>query len=504
LPEPTGRAPGGSPGNGGSGHNLTPVIKRNLLYNSLLSVSQLLFPLIIYPYTFKILEPEGVGLVSFAESLTQYLISFAAVGIPFYGVIETAKARQNKERLDRLFTELVIIQLALTGIILLLFVGCILFVGKLADHRMLYFISCGTLLMSVFTVEWFFQGIEQFRYITARSVLIRTIFVVLVFLFVKSKSDLTLYYALTFITVFLNAVINFWYASKIVQLKFKVLTFKRHFRPLLTIFFSNVAISVYILLDTVILGFLSTDLAVGYYSTAIKIAKIPLAFMTALSTALIPRISASFSSGNHDYVRNLVRKSFTYIILLSVPIGAGLYLLAPDLIRLLANDKFLPAIQVIRVLAPLTLLIGLSNLFALQMLTSMGKEKLTLYAVTIGMVLSIAGNLVLIPKYSYMGTAYTTLVTETLVTVLTGWYAIRFFTVRLPFKLLWQSALACVLFYPCTRLADRYFAQPVQRIIADICLTCPLYFIILYFVFRNSFLRDTVKGLVTKLGYGKI
>lgn len=488
----------------GAGRNLKPVIKKNLLYNSVLSVSQLLFPLIIYPYTFKILEPEGVGLISFAESLTQYLISFAAIGIPFYGVIETAKAKQDQGKLDRLFTELVTIQLLLTGFILAIFIGCIFFVGKLSAHRALYFISCGTLLMSVFTVEWFFQGIEQFRYITTRSVLIRTVFILLVFLFVKSKADLTLYYGLTFFSVLLNAVVNFWYAGKIVKLRFRGLAFKRHVRPLLTIFFSNVAISVYILLDTVLLGFLANDLAVGYYSTAVKIAKIPLAFMTALSVALIPRISASFAGGNHAYVRNLVRKSFTYIILLSVPIGAGLYLLAPEIIRLLANEHFLPAVRVVRVLAPLTLLIGLSNLFALQMLTAMGKERLTLYAVTLGMILSVACNLVLIPRFSYMGTAYTTLLTEALVTVMTGWYAIRFFTVRLPYALIWQSLVACLLFYPCTWLADRYFIRPFARIVVDIALACPVYFIVQFFVFRNIFVREAISGLLTKFRYGKV
>src|ERR1700744_2664777 len=176
----------GSPLSVGPGDpKLKPVIKRNLLYNSLLSVSQIVFPLIIYPYTFKILQPDGIGLVSFAESLTQYLISFAAIGIPIYGVIETAKIRNDKEKLERLFTELVLIQFILTSFILLIYICLIFCIGKLANHKLLYFTSCGILLMSVFTVEWFFQGIEQFRYITTRTIFVRILFVVLVLAFVK-------------------------------------------------------------------------------------------------------------------------------------------------------------------------------------------------------------------------------------------------------------------------------------------------------------------------------
>jgi O-antigen/teichoic acid export membrane protein len=470
----------------------------------LLSVSQILFPLIIYPYTFKILEPEGIGLVSFAESLTQYLISFAAIGIPVYGVIETAKVRHDKKKLEKLFTELVLIQFVLTIFILLVYICFIFYIGKLAEHKLLYFISCGIILMSVFTVEWFFQGIEQFRYITLRAVLVRVLFVLMVFVFVKKREDVILYYGFTFVGAFLNSVINFSYTRKIVKINFAGLSVRRHLKPLVHIFFSNVAISVYILLDTVILGFLANDEAVGYYATAMKICKIPLAFMTALSTALIPRISASFSSGDHLYIRNLVRKSFAYIALLAIPIGVGLYLLSPELIQVLANQEFSPAISVIRVLAPLILLIGLSNLFAIQILTSMGKEKLTLYAVTMGMVLSVVFNLLLIPRFSYMGTAYTTLATEGLVTVLTGWYALRFFRVQLPYHLLWQSLLACLLFYPCLLFVERSCSNPLARIIGVIALSSSLYFITQYFIFKNSYIKETVGELLSKIRYGKV
>jgi O-antigen/teichoic acid export membrane protein len=243
---------------------------------------------------------------------------------------------------------------------------------------------------------------------------------------------------------------------------------------------------------------------VGYYATAIKICKIPLAFMTALSMALIPRISASFASGNHEYVKSLVQKSFAYIILLAVPIGVGLWLLGPELIQLLANQNFSPAIAVIRVLAPLTLLIGLSNLFAMQILTSMGKERLTLYAVTMGMVLSVVCNLLLIPRFSYMGTAYTTLLTEGFVTILTGWHALRFFHVQLPYRLIWQSLLGCILFYPAALLVEKHIINPFARIAGIVAFASCLYFITQYFVFKNTYIKETVRELLSKIRYGKV
>jgi O-antigen/teichoic acid export membrane protein len=482
----------------------SPLIKKNLLYNSLLSVSQILFPLILFPYTFRILEPRGIGLISFAESLTQYLISFAAIGIPIYGIIETAKVRHDKAKLERFFAEMVLIQLLITCFILVFFICCIFYIPKLAENKWLYFISCGILFLNTFTVEWFFQGIEQFRYITLRTILIRMLFVVGVFLFVRKKEDVLLYYCLTFVVALLNSLINFTYANRVVRFHFVGLALKRHLKPLVYIFLSNVAVSVYILLDTVILGFLANDEAVGYYSTSIKISKIPLAFVNALSMALIPRISASFSSGDHAYVQNLVQKSFAYVVILSVPIGVGLLCLAPEVIQLLANDKFAPAIPVIRVLSPLTLVIGLSGIFGTQMLISMGKERLTLIAVTMGMILSVVGNLVLIPVFSFMGTAYTTLLAEGLVTIVTGWYAIRFFHVKLPFKILWQSLAACILFYPTFYLIRMHFVNPFVKLMLMGSIAGGLYFGIQYFLFRNRYMKETIEELLSKMRYGKI
>lgn len=478
------------------------MIKRNLIYNSLLSVSQILFPLIIFPYTFKILQPDGIGLVSFADSLSQYLISFAAIGIPIYGVIETAKVRKDPERLSKLFSELLLIQLVLSAAICLIYICLIFTVPKLAEHKLLYFIGCGILLTNVLAVEWFFQGIERFSYITIRTILIRILFIVLIFVLVKKKSDFVLYFGLTFLTALLNGIVNFSYACREVKLRISGLSIRRHLKPLIHIFFSNVAISVYILLDTVILGFLADDAAVGYYSTAVKICKIPLAFMTALSTVLIPRISASFSSGDREYVKVLVQKSFSYIVLLAIPIGVGLMLLAPEIILLLANPRFLPAVPVIRVMAPLTLVIGLSNLFGMQILTSMGKEKLTLYAVSIGMILSVVLNLILIPRFSYMGAAWTTLLTEALVTVVAAWYAMRWFSVRLPYLLVWQSLAACALFLPCCRLAAMLVSGPLLRVLLVVAMASALYFLTQYFIFRNAFVKQTVGGLLSKLRYG--
>jgi O-antigen/teichoic acid export membrane protein len=481
------------------------VLKKNLLYNSILSVSQILFPLIVFPYTFKVLELQGTGLVSFTESLTQYLISLAAVGIPIYGIREVAKIKHNYEKLCGLFTELIAIQFIITIFLSAIYVILIFNLQKLAANKILYFFSCGVLIVNVFSVEWFFQGLGKFRYIAVRTVLIRILFVVLIIFFVKRKQDVYIFYAITFIISFINSVVNFAYATKFARLDFRIFKIKRHMKPLLYIFFASLAVNIYVVLDTVILGFLTNnDEAVGYYSTALKICKLPIVFITALSAVIIPQISSSHDSGDHKYVENLLQKSFTYVVTLSIPIGIGLYLLAPELIMLLSNEQFLPAVSVIRLLSLLTLLIGLSNIFGLQMLTSIGKEKFTMYAVAIGMVLSVGCNLILIPRFSYTGTALTTLFTELVVTIMTGRMALKNYKVKLPLIIFFQCVIAGLLFFPLYFLIGLLFENSLLRIVLMIVLATVIYFSVLIFGFRNIYLQEIAQKFLSKLRYEKI
>jgi O-antigen/teichoic acid export membrane protein len=469
------------------------VIRKNLVYNSLLSLSQILFPLIIFPYTFKILEPSGTGLIGFVESLTNYLISLTAVGIPIYGVREVAKIKQNHTQLNKLFSELLGIHLFVTLLLLGIYIGLIFFVEKFASNKVLYFFSCGILFVNVFSVEWFFQGIEKFRFITLRTILIRILFIVAVLFFVRNKNDVYVYifYGIAFSTTFINAAVNFTYAKKFVRPTFKFLKIRRHLKSLFYIFFATLAVNAYILLDTIILGFLTNDdEIVGYYSTALKICKIPLGIITALSAVIIPQISFSAATGNYRYTDSLLKKSFIFVFVLSVPIAIGLCLLAPDLILLLANENFLPAVPVIRLLSVLSLLIGLSNIFGLQMLTTMGKEKFTMYSVGVGMILSLTCNLILIPKFSYVGTAITTLFTEVIVTIMTGAFALKMFNTKLPLTVLGQSVIGSLLFFPLYFIIDRFTSITAFKISLMLFFGPIIYFSVLIFVFKNPLLRE--------------
>ena len=476
------------------------VLKKNLVYNTLLSVSQVLFPLIIFPFAFKVLEPAGIGLLSFTENLTQYLISLAALGIPIYGIREVAKCKQDKEKLSNLFSSLFFIQCLLTIIIILIYLFLIQHVERLSKDKFIYYISSIIILINVFTIEWFLQGLEKFKLIAIRTIIIRSLFIILILLFVKSKNDLLVYYGLILLTTFLNAAVNFSQALMYLTIKVRIKETLQHVKPLLFIFITTLAVNVYIVLDTVILGFLSpNNESVGYYTTALRICKIPLAFMTALSMVLIPRISSFYATGDLNRVHDLIQKSFSYIILIALPISIGLFLLAPDIIFLLANKNYEPSITVVRLLSLLTLIIGLNNLFGMQILTTLGKEKVTMYIVAVGMMVSVLCNLSLVPIFSYIGTTISTLLAEIFVTVATGYFALYYFKFRFPWIIIIQSLIACLSFVPLYYFTAIISQNPLFRVLFMIVIGGTIYFLLMLFLFKNRFLISYKKTIHSKL-----
>lgn len=477
------------------------VVKKNLVFNILLSVSQVFFPLISFPYASRILGPQGIGSVSFVDSITQYFILFSALGIPTYGVREVARVKRKQNELNKLFSELILIHLFVTIFYFIIYISIILIWAKSSHIKSLYWIGCGILILNVFLIEWFFQGIEQFKFITVRTLFIRIIVLGLLFFLVRKSNDIFLYYMLTFVTVVASVIVNFYHSRRYVRFVFVGLDFKKHFKPLLYILGSTLAISAYVLLDNIILGLLTNDEAVGFYSSSVRITKISLSLITALGLVLVPNLSASFKENDLGRIRELLNKSFAFVITLSVPIAVGLYLLAPILIRTIAGSKFEPAVMTLRIMTPITILIGLSNIFGVQILTPMQKEKYLFWSVSIGMFVSIALNFILIPFFSQNGAALTTVLTEAVVTILTWYYARKYFSIKFEFDQFYKSLISAAGFIPLYYILRILISNEIISAVILIVLSPVLYFIIQIVFLKNKYLSDIYFQLMRKIRY---
>ena len=388
-------------------------IKKNFIMNSILSISTMLMPVIIFPHVTRVLLPEGVGKVSFATSVVNYFLIIVQLGIPTYGIRAVAEVRDDRNILSQRVAEILSINLFTCFLGYLIFAFFLLLGIKNYDARFLYCILGIRLLTDSLGVEWLYKGLEQYSYITIRSLVFKAISLVGIFLLVKEKQDYPLY---AFFTVFASAasnLCNFIKMHKYVdKVKIQISAIKRHLRPIAYFLAMSVAITVYTNLDNIMLGIMTDDIQVGYYSTAVKVRSLLLSIVTALGGVLLPRASYYVEQGLYDEFYRVCRKAFHFVCLIAIPITLFVIMMADTCVYILAGKDFLPAGQSLRWIIPTVLLVGMSNLIGMQMLVPLHKEKIVFHSVLYGAIVDFMLNMFLISKLKASGAAIATIMAE--------------------------------------------------------------------------------------------
>ena len=265
-----------------------------------------------------------------------------------------------------------------------------------------------------------YQGIEDFKYITIRGLIIKTVSVVLLFIFVKSKTDLLYYGCYTVFGVLGGNIFNFFRLRKYIHREniiFSELHIKRHVKPVLKVFSFSVVTSIYLQLNTVLLGFLKNTLAVGYFAAATKVMQMLLTMSACLGSVMMPRASHLIAENKKDEFNRLIQKSYDFTLAIALPMTIGLIFCAPSLITALCGVKFEHSILPSQIIAPIILLVAISNVFGIQVLFPKGKINIVTFCCSIGAVADLILNLCLIPFFSYIGTSIAYLGAEVATTV---------------------------------------------------------------------------------------
>lgn len=475
------------------------MLKKNLFYNFLLSISALIFPLITFPYSSRILGPVGIGSVNFIDSVTAYFIMFSTLGIPAYGIREAAKRRNDKKALNKFCSEMLLFHITSTSIFTVVYLITAMLLPNLRNHLDLVFIGIGILFLNVISVEWFFIGMEKFQYITIRSLIARITGVVFLFVFLKKGSSPAAYYLIGASGPAINSLYNFTVFNKYSKIGFTGLSVKKHFKPLAAIFGSSLATSVYVLMDNIMLGFIKGDAEVGLYSTAVRIVKVPFAMIGAVSSVIIPQISFAFTHGNREQIKILLNKSYSYISVTGIPIAFGLFVASSFLVHTFAGEKFAGAVIALQILSPVIILVGLNNLFAIQMLGTMNKENFLLRSVVAGMIFSIIVNILLIPLLSYIGAAITNLLTELVVTVAAYYYVNKYLDINITLnkKLFFQCLAGAAAFFPISYLLRSLGLNFILTEILVIGCCAAFYVSYVWFFVKNIYI-DNIKVIILK------
>ncbi|PWL58749.1 MAG: flippase [Bacteroidales bacterium] len=390
-------------------------VKKNIILNGVNTVTGILFPVITFPYAARVLLPEGIGAVNFLNSIISYIVLLTSLGIPLYAVKEVAKYHDDKFNRDKVTVEIIILStiLCLFGYIAVWLLAE--YVPQIHQQSALFYILSLTIVFTSLGVNWFYQGIEDFKFITIRAIIIRTLAAAALFLFVKDASDLLIYGMITVGSTVGNNFINFIHLRKHISLKhleFKQLHFLRHLKPSLHVFILNLIISLYIQLNSIMLGFMAGDDTVGYFTAGTKISHIGLTLIGSLGTVLLPRCSHLLKIGDKTAFGSIINKSLNLTLALSLPITAGFMLLASQITLVFCGDEYQPAVIVLILNAPVVIFISLTNLMGIQILYPMDKINIVIFSVTVGAVLNFIFNLIFIPAYAATGAAIATLIAE--------------------------------------------------------------------------------------------
>ena len=418
-------------------------LSANYIFNFLKTLCGILFPVITFTYSARILGVDGVGQVQFSRTMITYFSMIAMLGMNNYGVREAARVRDHPDQLSQFAQEALAINALTTAAAYVLFFLSLYIIPKFHDYRFLLLIASGEILLQSMGLEWLYQALEEYRYIALRSLAFQILALGCLFLFVRDRDDIAAYMIISIAATSGSYILNFIHAKKYIRFRrYPEYHFRRHFKPLLVLFAMAVSIELYNVLDTTMLGFIHGDAAVGRYTAAIKINRVMVRLLTSLSAVMFPRISYYIGRNETEKTRRLIYRSYNYVFLLSVPCCVGLYCLSTEVILMLCGAEFLAASFTMRIMIPIMFVIPFSATTNQQTLVPMGEEWRILIATCVGAVTNIICNALLIPRFAEDGAAVGTLVAETAVAIVSFYNGGKFYLMKPAFAYLWQYVLA--------------------------------------------------------------
>ena len=394
-------------------------VLKNYAYNLSYQLLLIILPIITTPYVTRVFSAKDLGTYGYFNSIVTYFILLATLGVASYGTKEISSNRKN---IPKNFWGIYTLQFGATLLSILLYT--LLCLGIDIMRNPVAYILGMSLISKGLDISWLFQGLEDFRKITVRNILVKLVGVISIFLLIKSANDLYLYVFL--LTIFeLLGQLSMWLPARkfIGKPHFDIDYTKYHLKPILLLFLPQIAISLYVTLDRTMLGMISSTNDVGIYDQALKLINILLTVVTSLGSVMLPRVSNLLATGNHKAVNKMHEMSFLIYNLIIFPIMAGMLIVNDDFVNFFLGKDFQDARYAIAIMIFRMFFIGWTNIMGIQILIPHNKNKEFMLSTTIPAVVSVGLNLLFLPKLGYIGAAIVSVLTESLV-----WAIQLFFT----------------------------------------------------------------------------
>ena len=407
------------------------------------------------------------------------------LGLNNYGNRTIARVRDDKEKLSKEFWSIYGLQTITTTIMLILYVLYILFLNN--SYKMYNTIQLVYVFSTMFDINWFFFGIEKFKLTVIRNAIIKILSACSIFIFVKSKDDLVLYMLIMVGTSLISQLSLWTFLRKyIFFVKPTWNSIKKHIKPNAILFVPVIAVSIYKMMDKIMLGNLSNIANVGYYENAEKIINIPNSIITALGTVMLPRMSNLVANGKNSKIREYIDKSMEFILFLSIPITLGLIAIGKNFAPLFFGESFAKTGEIIQYLAITLIFISWANVIRTQYLIPNEKDKSYVISVFLGAVVNFIINSLLIPKYDAIGAAIGTIFAEMVVMVYQTYAVRKELSIKKYFNFLLKFLISAFVMYIIIIQFERFIENKYVLIFAQVVIGAFIYFVINYkYILKN-------------------
>src|SRR5574344_18317 len=344
-------------------------LKTNYIYNAIYQIFAMIVILITTPYVTRVLGAEQIGIYSYTYSIVTYFILFSTLGITLYAQREIAYCQNDKEKRSRIFFEIVILKiiLLLLAIVVFYFLFCIN-----GEYSIYYKILILELVANGIDIIWLFQGMEDFKKVVIRNMIVKVLIVALIFILVKDINDLWKYTLLYSLSSFIGNI-SLWFSvpKYITKVDIKSISFIKYLKTVVVLFIPQIAIQVYISLDKTMLGLITNDMTiVGIYEKSQELAKLGLSVVTAFGTVVFPRMASSFIAGKKDELKNCLRESFAFIWIIALPVMFGLMSISSKFVPWFLGPDFSEVANLLVVFSIIIIVIGLNNVIGMQYLVA--------------------------------------------------------------------------------------------------------------------------------------
>ncbi|MCH5303737.1 MAG: oligosaccharide flippase family protein, partial [Ruminococcus sp.] len=441
-----------------------PSVKINFIYRTFYDILLIITPLITAPYVSRVLGANGIGIYSYTSSIMTFFTMFAALGTASYGMREISQNRDDRKKSSKIFWEIELMTV-FTSCVCLLGWGVLSVVYTEYTPYLLALIP--TMLGTTFDISWYFTGHEKVSYTVINNSIVKILSLICLFAFVRSKNDLLLYVFLNSFALCLGSLSMWVHLPKmLVKVSFKGLEFKRHLQETMIYFIPTIATSVYTILDKTLIGIITNDnYQNGYYDQAYKIIKLAKTVVfTSVNTVMGARIAYLFAKEKFTEIKNRITRSMSFILLVGYGITFGLIGIAEKFVPVFFGDGYEPVTMMIYMMAPLIIIIGISNCLGSQYFTPSGRRKESAKVIVIGSVINLILNICIIPFFGAQGAIFSSLIAEGFITYVYVRKSNGYMTFKDIFNLSWKRVLAGAVMCFCVMIAGNFFTLSISAV----------------------------------------